>query len=285
MMSYCDLHTHSTASDGATAPYQLGALARQIDLAAVALTDHDTTAGLHAAAESCAAHDVAFVPGIELSCQRGKPTGTLHLLGYFVDPASQPLADICRELQEARNERAPQIVEKLQELGVDITIDEVLAEAGNGSVGRPHIGAVLARKGYVKTIKDAFTRYIGQGAPAYIRKDNLTPARAIAAVHEAGGLAVLAHPIQLRCEDQEELVELIRKLQDAGLDGIECYHSDHSTALVQQYLQLAKRYDLLATGGSDYHGPRKAVALGSVRVPMSCYESLLAAHASASAKR
>ncbi|MHB1156506.1 MAG: PHP domain-containing protein [Phycisphaerales bacterium] len=281
-MLYCDLHTHSTASDGSTPPADLGPLARHAALAAVALTDHDTTTGLADAAASCAALDIAFVPGIELSCRRGKPLGTLHLLGYFIDPASPMLADVCAELQQARNERAPQIVVKLNELGVDITLDEVLAESnsggGRGSVGRPHIGAVLVRKGYVKTIKDAFTRYIGQGAPAYVRKDNLIPQRAIAAVHDAGGLAVLAHPVQLRCDDEEELLEFIRDLRDAGLDGLECRHCDHTPALTQHYLHLAKRLDLIPTGGSDFHGPRKAVPLGSARVPFTCYQSLLDAH-------
>ncbi|MFA7235359.1 MAG: PHP domain-containing protein [Phycisphaeraceae bacterium] len=283
-MLYCDLHTHSTASDGSTAPADLGPLARQAGLAAVALTDHDTTAGLADAAASCAALDIAFVPGIELSCQRGKSFGTLHLLGYFIDPVSPTLAAVCAELQQARNERAPQIVAKLNELRVDITLDEVLAESGGnsgggrGSVGRPHIGAVLVRKGYVKTIKDAFTRYIGHGAPAYVRKDNLAPQRAIAAVHDAGGLAVLAHPVQLRCDDDEELLELIRSLRDAGLDGLECRHCDHTPALTRQYQHLAKRFDLIPTGGSDFHGLRKAVPLGAARVPITCYESLLNAH-------
>ena len=274
-----DLHTHSTASDGTDAPRALGALASSAGLSVLALTDHDTTAGLASAAKSCDRAGVEFVPGIELSAQRGKERGTLHILGYFVDRSSAALKTVCAELAEARADRAPRIVASLNELGVDITLDEVLAQAGGAVIGRPHIAAVLVRKGYVKTVADGFARYIGQGKPAYHRKDQLEAARAIEAVHDAGGMAVLAHPIQLNYADDAELVQLVRDLVAAGLDGLETHHPDHHRGLVEQYTHLASRFDLVTTGGSDYHGDRKEHGLGCSEVSAEMFAGLREAHA------
>ena len=281
---------HSTASDGTDAPSALGALARTAGLAAIALTDHDTTAGLAAAAEGCLAAGVAFVPGIEVSAdpgvvkpadEEGKPrqSGTLHILGLFIDPADSELARISRGMQRARDQRNPAIVAKLQELGVRITYDEVLALAageGTSSVGRPHIGQVLVAKGYVKSMQDAFNRYIGSRGAAYVRRDRLDPRDAIAAIHHAGGMAVLAHPVQLACGSDDELEYVVRRLIDLGLDAIETRHSDHTPALFQKYEALAAKLALSTSGGSDYHGTRKTVAIGSQRVPMSVHDTLKA---------
>ena len=273
-----DLHTHSTASDGTDAPKALGTLAAAAELSAIALTDHDTTVGLVRAASGCTKAGVAFVPGIELSTQRGKPRGTLHVLGYFIDADAPGIRSVCEELAEARAHRAPRIIESLDKLGVDITLDEVSEQAGDAPIGRPHIAAVLVRKGYVKTIADAFARYIGQGKPAYHRKDQLTAARAIEAIHEAEGLAVLAHPIQLNYEDDAELEQLVRDLVNVGLDGLETRHPDHNQALTAQYAQLAARLDLATTGGSDYHGDRKHHALGCTNVGDETLDALREAH-------
>ncbi len=285
-MAFCDLHVHSTASDGTDPPGMLGQLAKQAGLSAIALTDHDTTDGLPAAAESCREHGIAFVPGIELSVDPGprvgQPdtalrSGTLHILGLFIDPDDAQLADIRVEVKKARGQRNPLIIAKLQQLGVSITYDDVLALADQQDtaiIGRPHIAQVLVNRGYAKNINDAFRKYIGQGAEAYVRRDPLPAARAIDAVHHAGGLAVLAHPIQLRYEDPDELEHFTAGLASLGLDAVEIHHSDHSERHCRQYQKLAEKLGLLISGGSDYHGTRKSIALGSENVPFEIYQTL-----------
>lgn len=289
---FCDLHTHSTASDGTTPPADLARLAHDAGLAALALTDHDTTAGLPECAAACQRLGIAFVPGIELSATPLPPAtpsidpnarrGTLHILGYFIQHDHPRLLDIQQRLLEAREQRNPQIIDNLNRLGVRIDYDEVLdlvrREAGESSarqiIGRPHIAQVLVNKGYAKSVQDAFARYIGEGKPAYARKDRLPALDAIAAIHHAGGLAVLAHPVQLRCPSPDDLEYLVKQLADMGLDGIETRHSDHTPENTDHYDKLARRFKLLATGGSDFHGTRKHIALGSQRVPLSVYETL-----------
>lgn len=281
---------HSTASDGTDAPEALAVIAKRAGLAAIALTDHDTTAGLEACAAACKNAGVAFVPGIEVSADPSavltsapqpetEPIryGTLHILGYFVRHDDPGLEQIQREMTEAREQRNPAIVDKLRKLGMRIEYEEVLEvarEQGASVIGRPHIAQVLIQKGYVKSVQDAFARYIGQGAAAYVRRDRLDPRRAIDAIHGAGGLAVLAHPVQLKCPDLDHLEHFCTKLRDMGLDGMETRHSDHTAAQVARFEQIAQKLGLLTTGGSDYHGSRKSVSMGGQQVPMSVYEAL-----------
>lgn len=282
----CDLHMHSTASDGTDRPEALPALARQAGLKAIALTDHDTTAGLEACAAAAKRTRIRFVPGIELSVdqsievhgsQRLDSPAALHILGYFIG-ASGHLAKIQLQLSEARARRNPQMVAALIELGVKIDYDEVVKAAGGSGgpnvVGRPHIASVLVRKGYVKSIHEAFVRYLGVGGAAYVRKDRLSALEALEAIHAAGGLAVLAHPVQLGLSGPGDLEHVVARLKDLGLDGIETRHSDHSPADVEHFEQMAARFDLRTTGGSDYHGSRKAAGLGSPKVPLHVYERL-----------
>jgi predicted metal-dependent phosphoesterase TrpH len=288
-MAFCDLHTHSTASDGTLAPGALGALAASVGVAAIALTDHDTTRGLAACAEGCRRAGVAFVPGIELSADaaalrppvpEGEKTGTLHILGLFVRHDDPLLQEIHERLLLARQERNPQIIRNLQGLGVKIEYEEVLALAAASDtriVGRPHIAQVMVKKGYARSVQDAFARYIGEGKAAYTRKDTLPPRQAVEAIHHAGGLAVLAHPVQLRCRDHDELVHCVTRLKALGLDGVETRHPDHTAAETEQYHRLARKLGLLVSGGSDFHGDRKPVKLGSQAVPAEVYEALLAA--------
>lgn len=287
---FCDLHMHSTASDGSDAPEALPAIARSQGLAAIALTDHDTTAGVAACARACRELGVAFVPGIELSTDprpvRHEPLpqgrlGTLHILGLFIQHDHPRIDQIHHDMMALREQRNPQIITNLNELGVRITYDEVIELAGEAEtkvIGRPHIAQVLVRKGYVKSIADAFNKYIGEGRPAYARKNLLHPADAIATIHAAGGLAVLAHPVQLRCPDDAALSHAIAKLKDMELDAIETRHRDHTPAQIQQYQQLATEYDLFTSGGSDYHGKHKDDQMGSQHVPLKVYEQLKAAH-------
>jgi len=281
-LTYADLHMHSTASDGSDAPEALPLLAKAAGLGAIALTDHDTTAGLRACAAACKKAKIIFVPGIELSADPapvrpdGEPRGTLHLLGYFIDPDDPRLAEVQRRLVAAREQRNPQMVERLRDLGVDIHYDEVRRLAGAGIVGRPHLAQVLLDKGYVRSIHEAFERYLGARGAAYIRKDRIGPAEAIDVIHGAGGLAALAHPVQLGLDD-DGLDHAVARLAGMGLDGLETRHSDHTADLVQKYAALARRRNLLTTGGSDYHGPRKAVKMGEAGVDRATFDTLRAA--------
>lgn len=280
---FCDLHLHSTASDGTDAPQDLPRLAKQAGLAAVALTDHDTTAGLAACASAAAKAGIDFVPGIELSADPASlsaasdgPRGTLHVLGYFIRHDDPALAKVQQRLRKARDQRNPEMVEKLDELGVRIRYEDVVALAEGGVVGRPHIAQLMVQRGYVKSIHEAFTRYLGESGAAHVRKDRLSVQVALDAIHAAGGLACLAHPVQLRLPSRDHLEHVLRRLKDMGLDGLETRHSDHTPADVDRFEKLADRFELLTCGGSDYHGSRKSVAMGSQRVPAAVYEALAA---------
>ena len=283
--AFCDLHLHSAASDGTDAPADLPRLCRAAGLGAFALTDHDTTAGLADCAAAARKLKIHFLPGIELSVnpdlhRTGQPAGTLHLLGYGIDPDDPGLAQLTAQLQQARAQRNPRIIEKLNAQGVRLTYEEVtqLAQqlAGNDRpavVGRPHIAQLLLQKGYVKSIHEAFTRYLGVGGAAYTRRDGLAADQAIAAIHAAGGIVSLAHPVQLRLDDPD-LEHAVARLVDLGLDAIETRHSDHQPHDVRHFTRLADRFRLLTTGGSDYHGSRKPIALSDARVPLDHYHQL-----------
>ncbi len=289
---HCDLHTHSTASDGTTHPAALADLAAGNSLGALALTDHDTTEGLAACAARCAEVGVSFVPGIEISSDpdldRGSsaadaepaPRGTLHILGLFVrhdDPALRAIHD---RMRQARDERNPAIVQRLRGLGIDVTyaqVEALAAAQGTRIIGRPHIGEVLVQGGHATSMADAFQRFLGRRGAAYVRRDRLPARQAIEGIHHAGGLAVLAHPQQLGLKDPPRLASFVARLAKLGLDGVETRHSDHDTAMVEQCETMALQLDLLTSGGSDFHGERKTVALGGQEVPMAVYERLHAA--------
>ncbi len=277
MRQTIDLHTHSTASDGAMPPADLVALADRKRLAALALTDHDTIAGLSAAAKAAAAFsELIFIPGVEISA--AFPNGTLHILGLGVDPNHDDLIQVLKRLRIARNQRNTKMIARLQQLGLDISMQEVLAYAGQNRTDEPdqiisrvHMAEALRRKGLVQTAKQAFQKYLGPGTPGYIAKDRLSPAEAIGFIRRAGGVAALAHPVQLRYGNWAELERILRELIDLGLESIEAYHTDHTPDQTRHYLDLARRNDLLVVGGSDFHGSTKAEAkLGQPRVPVSC---------------
>ena len=292
-----DLHTHSTASDGTDAPADLPRLVKAAGLDGFALTDHDTTAGLAQAGQVAKAAGLRFVPGIELSAtydhdKPGNPTPasdepdadarhTLHLLGYHIQPDAPSLATITERLRNARATRNPQIIEKLRELGVRIEYEDVVSvaeansdeQAGPTAIGRPHIAQVMVQRGYVKSIHEAFARYLGQGGAAYTPRELPTAGEAIDAIHAAAGVAVLAHPVHLAM-GPDDLEHTIAKLADLGLDGLESRHSDHEPGDTRKINALADRFDLLTTGGSDYHGSRKAIALGSVVAPDDALQQL-----------
>lgn len=254
--AFVDMHCHSTASDGTFAPAQVVQLAKDSGLSGLALTDHDTIAGIAEAQQAAARLGIDFIPGIEISAEFPHP-GTLHILGYGVDPASSELKSLTDQLIAGRDNRNPRIIEKLNEIGIPVTMAEWEAEAKGNVLGRPQLAAILMRKGYVSSIKQAFDKYIGQGSPAYFDKERLTPRQAFQRIHDSGGLAVLAHPVQLRLANDAQLERQIKDLLDLGLDGMEVIHSDHDAATVEKLSVLANKYNLLKTGGSDFHGSNK----------------------------
>lgn len=266
-----DLHAHTTASDGTFSPRALVELARTTGVTTLAVTDHDTVAGLSGAIATGAELGVEIIPGVEFSTSH-RP-GTMHLLGYGFDPAATGLLGTLEGSRRARDERNPRIAEKLRGLGFDVTLAEVEAVAGGGVVGRPHFARVLMQKGVVASINEAFEKYFNRGGPAYAAAERISPADAIAAIRGAGGVAVLAHPYQLRAASDVALEEIVTTLQAAGLQGIEAYYSRHRPAQVAAYRSLAERHGLLVTGGSDFHGSVKPdIALGTgcgdLRVPV-----------------
>jgi predicted metal-dependent phosphoesterase TrpH len=276
MSDFIDLHTHSTASDGTFTPTALVHYAKTKGLRALALTDHDCIDGIKEAMAVGKEVGVEVVPGVELSAKF--PNGTMHILGFFVDPSDSIFLQRLAMLQEARSQRNPKIVKKLQGLGIEITYDEVVAASGGGQVGRPHFASVLMEKGYVKTIAEAFEKYLKNGGPAYVEKDRFSPEESIALIHEAGGVAALAHPFTLHLP-VEEMERVLERLTRAGLNGVEVYYSIHSPEQTAQYEQLARKWGLVATGGSDFHGEFKpkidlGVGTGDLQVPYSVLEAL-----------
>jgi predicted metal-dependent phosphoesterase TrpH len=275
---WIDLHCHSTASDGTLPPAEVVRLAVRSGLSAIALTDHDTIGGVAEAAAEAKAVGLDFLPGIEISAEYPSP-GTMHILGYGVDPESATLKRLTDQLIEGRDNRNPRIVAKLNEMNVAVTMDEWEAEAKSNVLGRPQLAAILLRKGYVSSIKQAFDKYIGQGAPAYFDKERLTPRRALEMIRESSGLPVLAHPPQLRTENDGQLDRVVKDLVDLGLAGIEIIHSDHDALWVEKCTKIADRYGLLKTGGSDFHGTnKKNIELGTAhgrRIPRELYDALV----------
>ena len=250
-----DLHSHTTHSDGSATPAELLVAAQAAGASAVAITDHDTVAGLNEGRAVAAELGVEFIDGIEISAEYSP--GTMHLLGYFIDAASTSFNATLVDLREARERRNPQIAARLQALGLDLAYEEVERLAGNDVVGRPHFARLLVERGYANSIQDAFNHFLGKGAAAYVEKARLSPASSIALIHQAGGVAVLAHPYQLKLASLEETEALIVELAALGLDGIEAIYSRHSEDERRTYAQMARRHGLLVTGGSDYHGTYK----------------------------
>jgi 3',5'-nucleoside bisphosphate phosphatase len=258
-----DLHAHTTASDGSATPTELVLLAKETGLAALGVTDHDTIDGVEEATAAAQQHGIDLVPGIEISVDY--PQGEFHLLGYYVDFRSSEFVSRIRYLQDNRVNRNGVMVRKMQEMGFDVTMDDILAESGGGQVGRPHMARALMKKGYVRSVQEAFDDYLADGKPLHVPKVKLSPREAIDLVHSGGGVAVVAHPKYMEYPTEDALADELGRLKEAGLDGLECYYSQHSPAETAQYLRLAERFGFLVTAGSDFHGVTKPdVPLGVV---------------------
>jgi predicted metal-dependent phosphoesterase TrpH len=281
-----DLHTHSTASDGSLSPQELVKYAKKKGAAAISLTDHDTVEGLEAALITGQQQDLEVIPGLEISAQYNG--GTMHILGYYIDPSDQGLNQELHRLQEARRDRNPKILEKLRNLGIPITFDQVQALA-KGQIGRPHIAQVLLQIGAVSSLEEAFHKYLTKGAAAYVEKFRFSPHKAISLILLAGGIPVLAHPKTLRCPSFRDLKVLVKELKATGLQGIEVFYPDHNSEETGTYFSLVRELDLLYTGGSDFHGNNKEkvdllIGLGNLSIPYEIVENLKALHLNSNIK-
>jgi len=275
-MTRIDLHTHTTASDGSLSPTELVQLAKTQGLSTLAITDHDTVAGLDAGITEGERLGVAIIPGIEISCLYEETE--LHILGYFIDKEDARLTEALSKYQESREYRNPKIIERLRQLGCDLTYEEVKAFAGTGTVGRPHIAQILLKKGYVKNVAEAFDRYLGDSGPAYISRALPDPQEAIGLIRAIGGIPVLAHPVYIS-RGKQPFEEVCARLKEWGLLGLESFYSSHSQSQVDRYRSIARNQGLLATGGSDFHGDSKpniavGVGYGNLEIPGDLCEKL-----------
>ena len=264
-----DLHIHTTASDGSLSPREVVTKAKLLGLSVISITDHDTTDAISEAISVGALLGVEVVPGIEINTEDGAEE--VHILGYLIDHNTPWLIEFLSNLKRKREERIYKIAEKLSTLNISIDPEEVLKGVRGATPGRPHVAKVMVDRGYVRSIAEAFEKYLGNQAPAYVPRHHTTPKEAIRVISEVGGVPVLAHPIYLK--DQG----LIPKLIELGLKGIECWHGEQNGSVSFQYLGLAKGYGLVVTGGSDYHGdyyePRRT--MGHPPVQDEIYHQLL----------
>lgn len=272
-----DLHVHTTASDGTVSPAAVVEEALAIGLTAIAITDHDTQEGVEEARAAAAGHELEVIPGVELSLQYDE--GGMHLVVLWLDTTPGPLQNRLQTLREGRDLRNVEVVERLTSLGMPIEIDEVLLEAGNGAVGRPHIAAVMMRKGHVPDIRTAFDLWLAKGRPAYVDRPRLGPEEGLGLARESGAVPVLAHPHTLGIHRAQEMSRLLGRLAEAGLIGLEAEYSLYRRHERDGYAHLARRFGLLPSGGSDFHGLYKpglhlGRGYGDLRVPEETAEAL-----------
>lgn len=259
-MKFVDLHVHSNASDGTFTPSEVVALAVEKDLAAIALTDHDTIDGLSEAQAAADGLPIEIIPGIELSCvYQGEE---IHILGIYVDPTDRVFISETAALKEIRKKRNEEMIRRFQNAGISITLDEVMAGNPDTVITRAHFARVLLEKGYVKNMDQAFKKYLDYSGPYCPRKEKITPEYAMKILTDCNASPVLAHPYQYHLGDKK-IEELVCYLKDLGLQGLEVYHSSNNQYESGKLRKLARKYDLFPTGGSDFHGSNKPdISLG-----------------------
>jgi len=270
MSGRIDLHIHSTASDGQLSPAKVVHAALEIGLKAIALTDHDTTEGIAEAVAAAQGTPLEVIPGVEISADI--PGSEVHILGYYLEYEQPDLRRKLAVFRDSRLDRAQRIIAKLTRMGISLDWERVKQIAGDGVVGRPHIARALLEKGYVSSTDEAFARYIGRNGPAYADRPKMSPGEAVQTIRAAGGLPVLAHPLYA--------TSLIPELTRVGLAGLEVYYTGYDPDEIDLLLDLAWKHGLVATGGSDYHGPDVLPdnELGGVWVPQELLEDLRARH-------
>jgi predicted metal-dependent phosphoesterase TrpH len=272
IVSQVDLHIHSTASDGRLSPEEVVAKSAGLGLTTIAITDHDTVDSIVPALEAAKVFPgLRVIPGVELSTDVSQ--GEVHILGYFIDYTSRELRARLEGMRNSRRERAQGMIAKLRDLGIHVEWRRVQEIAGSGSIGRPHLAQAMLEKGYVASFSEAFDSYIGRGSPAYVERKKMVPVAAVELILGAKGLPVLAHPLTIN--DPEAMVI---ELKTAGLVGIETYYKNYNTDEVSRLASLAEGYNLVATGGSDYHGidTDTEIMIGGVDIPLSAAEHLIA---------
>ena len=277
-----DLHIHSTASDGSLTPAEIINRAQRLNLAAIAITDHDSIYGSKEALQAGIPPSLKFLTGVEISAAH--PTffpgsGSFHILGYCIRLDNQALNQALNRLREARKNRNPKIIKRLNELGLKISLEDVNPTIAHGQLGRPHIAQVMIKKGFVKSMDEAFDQFLGAGKPAYVDKNRIGCEETIKMIRDAGGVPVLAHPALLNINDDFQLEELIQNLIKIGMRGIEVYYPEHSPEQMQRYRELANKYNLLITGGTDFHGSitpkiEMGTGKGTLFIPYKLYEEL-----------
>lgn len=279
-----DLHIHTTASDGTLQPTEIITKAQSLGLSAISITDHDTIDGSKEAINSGIPASVQFLTGVELSVsppENFTTSGSMHILGYAFNPENHALNQALEKLRFARENRNPKIIKCLNSIGINISINEIINEFHvEGQLGRPHIARFMVKKGFAKSINDAFTKYLGNGKPAYVDKYRLDCEKAIEIILDAGGIPVLAHPKLVQLKKDNDLEALVIKLTEKGLKGIEAYYPEHNHKDTVRYLNIAKRLGLAVTGGTDFHGALKpdismGYGKGDFFVPYELYEKLL----------
>ena len=273
--NYIDLHTHTICSDGSMSPEELVRHAKESGLAAVAVSDHDTADGVKEALAAGRKYSIEVIPAIELSAKSDTET---HILGYFIDPDSVKLTEAMAYIREVRVIRLGETCGMLQNLGIDVTLEEVKAEAKGGILCRAHIAAIMTRKGYSESPKAAFRTWLNVGCPAYSESQALTDTEAIDLIRSAGGDAYLAH-LHLTKKSPEELDRFVRHLTENGLTGLEGYYTDYTPEMANEYRTLAEKYGLKISGGTDFHGTFKPhIAIGSgtngMKIPYSILEQM-----------
>jgi predicted metal-dependent phosphoesterase TrpH len=280
-MKYIDLHVHSNVSDGTLTPEEVVKLAVKSGLAAIALTDHDTLAGVAkaqavAAAESENGHPIRVIPGTEISVMYNNKD--IHILGLFMDPENEQLVEALTLARLKRDERNEKMAANLRTAGIDITIEKLRQEEGEAVLTRAHFAKFMVKYGYCKTLQDVFTRYLNNDSPYYVPREYLSPEQAIQLIHEAGGLAVLAHPLLYKFT-LDAVEQLAAYLAGLGLDGIEAIYSSNTGFDEGRMLHIANKYNLAVSGGSDFHGANKpdlniGSGRGNLKIPCSVLENL-----------
>ncbi len=265
-----DLHLHTTASDGRLTPTEIVERAAQMGLSVIAITDHDCVDGVQIAIEAAESSQVLVIPGVEIGTNTSK--GEAHILGYFIDHRHPGLLRVLDELRASRRDRGRKMVAKLGEMGIRLEWERILQLASGGTIGRPHIAQAMLERGYVTTLKEAFVKYIARGGPAYVERKKMTPTEAITVIVDADGLPFLAHP-----GDIDNLEPFVRELKSAGLVGIEVYCGTYTAGKIARLEALAEKYDMIASGGSDYHGLDQAIGseMGRTDIPRESLERLI----------
>ena len=280
-----DLHIHSNASDGSFSPDDIFRHAIRLGLKAISITDHDTLGGVRDALYMGIPESIKFIPGVEISAELPEYyefTGGCHILGYFINPEHPPLNDALKILQDARIKRNPAIIKKLHALGIDISLEDVGKDTQTRQAGRPHIAQAMVKKQIVRSIDEAFEKYLGYGKSAYVAKYRIPCAEAIALIRDACGIPVLAHPFLIGTIDAASFETLIKKQKAMGLMGIEVYYPGHTADMKTHFASVARRFDLLITGGTDFHGTltpgiEMGIGKGDMFIPYCLYEKLFVA--------